>query len=76
MRYTETVIKSLHPDIGDKIEHWRITPNDEGKHISGVVDHELAFLGANVGEQYEDLFSSKSAELRDIQDNVFAELNA
>src|SRR5690606_21372924 len=30
IRYTETVIKSLNPSIGARVEEWRISPDDQG----------------------------------------------
>lgn len=76
LRYIETVIKSLHPGIGEKFEHWHVTPDDEGCHVSGVVDYELGFLGADTGSKYERFFCAKAAELGNIQDDFFEEINA
>ena len=74
IRYTETVIKSLHPGIGMKVEQWRISTNNEGESISRVVDYILGGVGAIIGDKYDDFLFSKAEELRKIQDLAFEEV--
>ncbi|MTT53107.1 hypothetical protein F1529_11495 [Alcanivorax sp. VBW004] len=76
LQYTETIIKSLNPGIGAKIEKWRVSPDSEGNNIARVVDHALGGIGATVGDKYDDFLFAKAEELRRIQDIVFEEMRA
>ncbi|WP_298845731.1 hypothetical protein [uncultured Salinicola sp.] len=76
LRYTETVIKSLNPGIGAKVEEWRISADGQGDSIPRVVDYILGGLGAITGDKYDDFLFSKAADLRRIQDEVFEEMSA
>lgn len=76
IRYTETVIKSLNPSIGARVEEWRISPDDQGNSIPRVVDYVLGGMGATIGDQYDDFLFSKAEDLRKIQDEAFKVMNA
>jgi hypothetical protein len=65
IRYTVTVIKSLHPGIGKEVEEWRTSS-----------DYILAGHGAIIGDKYDQFLFSKAEGLRKIQDQVFEEINA
>ncbi|PAU73942.1 hypothetical protein [Halomonas salipaludis] len=76
IRYTETVVKSLSPDIGTKVEEWRISSDNEGNSIPRVVDYILGGMGAIIGDKYDEFLFSKAEDLRRIQDQVFEEIGA
>jgi len=76
IRYTVTVIKSLHPGIGKEVEEWRTSSDNEGNSVIRVVDYILAGHGAIIGDKYDQFLFSKAEDLRKIQDQVFEEINA
>ncbi|GEK46858.1 hypothetical protein HPA02_11410 [Bisbaumannia pacifica] len=75
IRYTETVIKSLHPDIGTKVEQWRTSSDNEGSSIPRVVSYILGGVGAIIGDKYDEFLFSKAEDLRRIQGYVFEEIS-
>lgn len=76
LRYTETVIRSLNPSIGEKVEKWRISPDAHGDSISRIAGYILGGLGATIGDKYDHFLFSKAEDLRRIQDEVFEEISA
>lgn len=74
--YTETVIKSLNPNVGGKVEKWRISSNAQGDSIPRIAGYILGGLGATVGDKYDQFLFSKAEDLRRIQDEVFEEISA
>ncbi|MBM1145599.1 hypothetical protein GN155_017580, partial [Alcanivorax sp. ZXX171] len=51
LRYAETVIKSLNPSIGAKVERWRISSDADNESIQRVVEYILGGLGAIIGDK-------------------------
>jgi len=76
LRYTETVIKSLNPSIGEKVEKWRISSDAQGDNIPRVAGYLLGGVGAIIGDKYDHFLFSKAEDLRRIQDEVFEEISA
>jgi len=76
IRYTETVIKSLNPEIGARVEEWRISKDGQGDSILRVVDYVLGGVGAIIGDKYDAFLFSKAEDLRKIQDEIFKEMSA
>lgn len=76
LRYRETVVKSLQPSVGEKIERWRISLDCQGNSIPRVVDYALGGIGAIIGDKYDDFLFLKAEELRKIQEDVFEEMSA
>lgn len=76
IRYTETVIKSLNPALGAKVEEWRISSDSQGDSIPRIVDYILGGAGAIIGDKYDSFLFSKASELRKIQDEMFKEIGA
>ncbi|OOE84025.1 hypothetical protein BZG72_04325 [Salinivibrio sp. PR6] len=75
LRYTETVIKSLNPQIGEQVEQWRISSDAKGDSVTRVVSLILGGTGAIIGAKYDDFLFSKAAQLREIQDSIFNEMS-
>ncbi|OXY81361.1 hypothetical protein B6S08_12790 [Oceanimonas doudoroffii] len=71
VRYIETVIKSLNPDIGTKVEEWLSSTDRHGDSIPKVVDCILGGAGAIIGDKYDNFLYSKASELREILDEIF-----
>lgn len=76
LRYSKTVIKSLHPNIGEKIECWHTGKDKQHNSISGVIEYTLGQIGANIGDKYDEFLFAKAEELRKIQDHLFKEMSA
>lgn len=76
LRYTKTVIKSLHPGIGQKIEQWHISKDEQNNSIPRVVEYALGEMGAIIGDKYDKFLFAKAEELRKIQDDLFKEMVA
>lgn len=76
LRYTETVIESLNPQIGAQVNQWRISLDAKGDSVTRVVSFILGANGAIIGDKYDDFLFSKAAQLREIQDSVFNEMSA
>ncbi|QJX02742.1 hypothetical protein HML84_16030 [Alcanivorax sp. IO_7] len=76
LRYAETVIKSLNPSIGAKVERWRISSDADNESIQRVVEYILGGLGAIIGDKYDDFLFSKAEDLRRIQDDAFEDISS
>ena len=76
LRKSITIIGSLHPKSGNRLDSWRSEKCNQGISVSSVVDHELGQIGADIGDKYNRFFCLKSGELRDIQDKIFEEFSA
>lgn len=76
LRYTAIVMQSLSPEIGGKLEKWKLKKDSENNSVPRIVDFILASSGAAIGEEYDYFFKQKSAELREIQDEYFKSVSA
>lgn len=76
LRYSKTVIKSLHPSTGEKIECWHSGTDKQHDSIPRVIEYTLGEIGANIADKYDEFLFAKSEELRKIQDDLFKEMGA
>jgi hypothetical protein len=76
IKYTATIIASLSPTVGAKIESWRISKDRKGDSIPRIVDYILCGTGAIIGDNHDDFLFKKSTELRTIQDELFKEISS
>ena len=76
LRRLITVIGSLSPEAGKRLESWYIRKDMHGNSISQIIHNELGHVGGYMGEKHNSFFKEKSRDLREIQEFLFKSMSA